>query len=428
MSESDWWCIGGAVGLAVVAWVLLAGESALAALSRPKLRETLAQQSRPHSRLADILDDKAPYINAATLLRGACQITTIMLVATVVFPQFDELWLRYLVTGGIVLFVWFVLWGVAAQTLGRQHAVAIATALAGPFTLIERVFGLIAGPLVIIGNALTPGRGYQDGPFSTEAELRDALDLAERNEVIEHGEREMIHSVFEFGDTLAREVMVPRTDVVYLERGKTLRQGISLALRSGFSRIPVIGDDLDDVLGVIYIKDLMRRVYDNARAEDEELLESLMRPAVFTPDSKPVDELLHEMQASRNHLVIVVEEFGGTAGLITIEDIVEEIVGEITDEFDAEPLLAEQLAAGVYRVSMRTPLDEVGDLFELELTDEDVETVGGLLAKELNMAPIPGCSAVWRGLELSADAGTGRRHQVETITIRQLPESDAADD
>jgi CBS domain containing-hemolysin-like protein len=259
------------------------------------------------------------------------------------------------------------------------------------------------------------------------AELRDAVDLAERNEVIEHDEREMIHSVFEFGDTLTREVMVPRTDIVYLERYKTLRQGLSLALRSGFSRIPVIGDDLDDILGVVYIKDLMRRVYDNAHAEGEELVESLMRPAVFTPDSKPVAELLHEMQASRNHLVIVVEEFGGTAGLITIEDIIEEIVGEITDEFDAEPVVAERLPDGAYRVSVRTPLDEVGDLFELELADDDVETVGGLLAKELNMVPIPGSTAVWRGLELVADAGTGRRHQVETLTVRRVPQTESGD-
>ncbi|MDR0435235.1 MAG: hemolysin family protein [Propionibacteriaceae bacterium] len=420
MSESDWWCVAIAAALTVLAWLLSAGESALAALSRPKLHEADDGHTIRASRLDDILDDKAPYINAATLLRGACQITTTMLVATVVFSHFDALWQRYLITGGIILFIWFILWGVAAQTLGRQHAVAVAKGLAGLFTLIEFVLGPLAGLLVIVGNALTPGRGYQDGPFSTEAELRDAVDLAERNEVIEHGEREMIHSVFAFGDTLAREVMVPRTDVVYLERDKTLRQGLSLALRSGFSRIPVIGDDLDDVLGVVYIKDLMRRVYDNPDAEGEEVVASLMRPAVFTPDSKPVDELLHEMQASRNHLVIVVEEFGGTAGLITIEDIVEEIVGEITDEFDAEPAVSEEIAPGIYRVPVRTPLDEVGDLFALELDDDDVETVGGLLAKELNVVPIPGSSTVWRGLEFTADAGTGRRHQVETITVRRL--------
>ena len=216
--------------------------------------------------------------------------------------------------------------------------------------------------------------GYADGPFSPEASK-----IAEASE----GEREMINSVFELGDTLVREVMVPRTDIVFLERDKTLRQGLSLALRSGFSRIPVIGENLDDVLGVLYLKDAMRRVYDNPDAEKRETVESMMRPASFVPDSKPVDDLMREMQMSRHHMVIVIDEFGGTAGLATIEDVVEEIVGEITDEYDAEPDLAEQIDESGWRVSARMPVDDMGDLFGLDLDDEEVDTVGGLLAKEL---------------------------------------------
>ena len=153
----------------------------------------------------------------------------------------------------------------------------------------------------------------------------------------------MIHSVFELGDTIVREVMVPRTDVVFVERHKTLRQALSLALRSGFSRIPVVGEGVDDVVGVVYLKDLIRRTHDYRDSESAELVESVMRPANFVPETKPVDELLREMQAQQTHIAIVVDEYGGTAGLVTIEDILEEIVGEITDEYDVERPLVEEL-------------------------------------------------------------------------------------
>jgi len=192
--------------------------------------------------------------------------------------------------------------------------------------------------LIAFGNALTPGRGFRDGPFTSEAELRDLVDLAEASKVIESDERQMIHSVFELGDTIVREVMVPRTDIVFVERAKTLRQAMSLALRSGFSRIPVVGENEDDVVGIVYLRDLAKRTYEYRESESTERVESLMRPAAFVPDSKPVDELLREMQAERNHVAIVVDEYGGTAGLVTIEDILEEIVGEITDEYDRELL------------------------------------------------------------------------------------------
>ncbi len=214
--------------------------------------------------------------------------------------------------------------------------------------------------------------------------------------------------------------MVPRTDVVYLNRDKTLRQGLSLALRSGFSRIPVIGEDLDDVVGVLYVKDLMRRVYDNPDADKRETVGSLMRPASFTPDSKPIDDLMREMQTSRHHMVIVIDEFG----VATIEDIVEEIVGEITDEYDAEPDMAEEVEPGVWRISARMPVDDMGDLFGLQLEDEDVETVGGLLAKELNMVPIFGSQIIWNGLEITAEKSTGRRHQIDTVLVRRAAVED----
>jgi CBS domain containing-hemolysin-like protein len=269
----------------------------------------------------------------------------------------------------------------------------------------------------MIGNAITPGRGFPEGPFATEAELRELVDLAEQSRVIESDESRMIHSVFELGDTLAREVMVPRTDIVFIERYKTLRQMISLALRSGFSRIPVVGDGLDDVVGIAYLKDVTKRVFDRHEAESTERIETVMRPCIFVPDSKPADELMREMQAKRTHVAIVVDEYGGTAGLVTIEDLLEEIVGEITDEYDVEPVEVERLADGAVRVSSRMPVDELAEIFDVEIEDEDVETVGGLMAKHLGKVPIPGAEVVCEGLHFQAESLAGRRNKVVTVVV-----------
>jgi CBS domain containing-hemolysin-like protein len=288
------------------------------------------------------------------------------------------------------------------------------------------VLGPLPRLLILIGNALTPGKGFEEGPFATEAELRELVDLAERSELIESGERQMIHSVFDLGDTIVREVMVPRTDMVYIEHYKTLRQAVSLALRSGFSRIPVIKDGLDDVIGVLYLKDVIKRVYDSPDSQTTERVESMMRKPSWCPDSKPVDQLLKEMQAKRVHLVIVVDEFGGTAGMVTIEDILEEIVGEITDEYDEENTDVSRLADGRYRVSSRLSIDDLGDLFGLELDDDDVETVGGLMAKLLNKVPIAGSVVSYGGLDLVAERATGRRNKIGSVIVSRTDDTDDA--
>ncbi|MGH3333206.1 MAG: hemolysin family protein, partial [Nocardioidaceae bacterium] len=268
--------------------------------------------------------------------------------------------------------------------------------------------------------AITPGRGFSEGPFASEAELRELVDLAEASSVIESGEREMIHSVFELGDTIVREVMVPRTDVVFIERNKTLRQAMSLALRSGFSRIPVVGENLDDIVGFAYLKDLTRRVFDRHEAEQTERVESVMRPVLYVPDSKPVDELLREMQAKRKHVAVVVDEYGGTAGLVTIEDVLEEIVGEITDEYDEARVDVEHLANGTTRVSSRYPVDDLEEICGIAIEDDDVDTVGGLMAKHLGRVPIPGSAIEAHGIRFEAEAPAGRRNRIGTVLITRL--------
>jgi CBS domain containing-hemolysin-like protein len=310
--------------------------------------------------------------------------------------------------------------GVAPRTLGRQHSQRIALLSAGPIIAFTKVLGPLPRMLIVLGNALTPGRGFSEGPFASEAELRELVDLAEASSVIESGERAMIHSVFELGDTIVREVMVPRTDVVFIERHKTLRQAMSLALRSGYSRIPVIGESLDDVVGFAYLKDITRRVFDRHEAEQTERVESVMRPVMYVPDSKPVDALLREMQAERKHVAVVVDEYGGTAGLVTIEDVLEEIVGEITDEYDVEHVDVERLSNGSTRVSSRYPVDDLESICGVAIEDDDVDTVGGLMAKHLGRVPIAGSVVEAHGLRFEAEAPSGRRNRIGTVLISRV--------
>lgn len=427
MTTRDWLFIALAVVSTVGASLLAAGETSLQRVTKSRAARMVDNGVRGAARVAEIAADPAPTINTAMLARTACEIGTAVLVSVVFFSTMGHTWEWILVPILILTLVSFIFWGVMPRTLGRQHSERTAVRAARPLTVLDTVLGWLTTGLIAVGNVVTPGRGYADGPFSSEAELREMVDMAEKAEVIEHDEREMIHSVFELGDTLVREVMVPRTDIVFITVGKSVHQAMSLALRSGFSRIPVIAGKVDDVRGVVYLKDLVKQVFDDPASAQTVLVDTIMRPAAFCPDSKPVDDLLREMQATRNHMVLVVDEFGGCAGLATIEDLVEEIVGEITDEYDAEPTLSEQLPDGSWRISARMSLDDLGDLFGKKLGDEDVETAGGLMAKLLNRVPIPGATVAWEGLQLRAEKATGRRHQIDTIVVSELAQQ-AEDD
>ncbi|HEY8456585.1 MAG TPA: hemolysin family protein [Actinopolymorphaceae bacterium] len=410
--------------LVFIAGVLAAAEAALSTFSKTRADELVAAGRRGAERVRRLVEDSARYLNTALLLRITCEILATILVAEVVIGLVRPAWAAVLIAAGVMIVVSYVVIGVAPRTLGRQRADRVAIVTSALLMALTKVLGPLPKLLIVVGNALTPGKGFREGPFATEAELRELVDLAEASRVIESGEREMIHSVFELGDTIVREVMVPRTDIVFIERHKTLRQLMSLALRSGFSRIPVVGENLDDIVGIAYLKDVTQRVYDNRKAESTERVEQVMRPPAFVPDSKPIDELLREMQQQRTHLAIVLDEYGGTAGLVTIEDILEEIVGEITDEYDVEPQAVERLAGGAVRVSSRLPIHELGELFDLELDDEDVDSVGGLMAKHLDKVPIPGATIVVDGLRLLAEGPVGRRNRIPTILVTRLDSSE----
>jgi CBS domain containing-hemolysin-like protein len=351
------------------------------------------------------------------LLRLACELTATTLVALVAVDSWGAGWTAALVTAGVMTVVSFVLVGVGPRTIGRQHAYSVALITAGVTRWLGRALGPLARLLIVIGNAVTPGQGYREGPFATQVELRELVDLAEERGVVEHGEREMIHSVFELGDTIVREVMVPRTEVVWIEGTKTVRQALALALRSGFSRIPVVGENADDVIGVVYLKDLVRRTLGD---QPDAAVVDVMRAAEFVPEFKPVDELLKEMQARRIHIAIVVDEYGGTAGLVTIEDILEEIVGEIADEHDQAAIEVETLEDGSTRVSSRYPVDDLDEIFGIRIHDDEVDSVGGLMAKHLGKVPIPGSVVEAHGLLFEAESSAGRRNRIGTVLIRPV--------
>jgi CBS domain containing-hemolysin-like protein len=408
--------------LVLLAGVFAGAEAAISAYSKVRANEQVELGNTRAVRLSELLNDAPRYLNTLLLVRLSCEITAIVLVTQALSNIFTVTWEHILITAVVMVVVSYVIIGVAPRTLGRQHSDRFAMLSAGPIMALTTVLGPIPKLLILIGNALTPGKGFAAGPFATESELRALVDLAEKSAVIESNERQMIHSVFELGDTIVREVMVPRTDMVYIERHKKLRQLTSLALRSGYSRIPVVGDSLDDILGVVYLKDVMRRVYDNAQSESTERVESVMRPCMYVPDSKPVDQLLREMQAARMHVAMVVDEYGGTAGLVTIEDILEEIVGEITDEYDEAPEAVQALSDGAFRLSSRYPIDELGELFGVPLDDDDVDTVGGLMAKLLGKVPIPGAQVEIEGLSLTAERPSGRRNQIGTVLVRRTDE------
>ncbi|MCX6458566.1 MAG: hemolysin family protein [Actinobacteria bacterium] len=411
----------------ILAAFFIAGRTAILKTSESRVEQLRREDIKGIEKLQKVISEKAKHVAVLQLVALALTSAGGVLLTFVFIESNIDLNSALVFAIIVVSLVGFIVLGVAPETLGKQKSDRISL-ITAPVTLaIKPIIWPIAKLLVAVGNALTPGKGFKEGPFATAEDLRDLVDQAEEADVIEDEERQMIHSVFELGDTVAREVMVPRTEMVWIEKGKTLRQAISLSLRSGYSRIPVIGEDSDDIVGVVYLKDISRRIFENAEAERTELVDNLMRAAYFVPDSKPADELLRDMQSARVHLAVVIDEYGGTAGLVTIEDILEEIVGEIADEYDTHAPEVNELGPNVYRVSSRIHLDDLAELINLNLSsdDEGVDTLSGYLAKQLERIPIPGTSIVIEGWEFVAERAAGRRNKIGTILIRKSESPDS---
>ena len=405
--------------LMVCAALCAAQDTALNTVSHARAVEIAHENELGSHKMLHVVERREAYTAVVVFLR-----TTFELVATILFATLflDTVGKAHgggtgpawaLVYAGIVSVVCsYVVAGVSARTLGLQKPYDVLRYTAVLLISIAWLFRPVSRALVWLGNAITPGKGFKEGPFSTDIELKEFVTLAQQRGVVEDDEREMIESVVELGDSNARSAMVPRTDMVWIESTKTAKQAIKLAVKSGFSRIPVIADTVDDVVGVVYLKDLVAHTYSATDGAESVQVAELMRPAWFIPDSKSLDDVLDEMRAKRNHIAILIDEYGGVAGLITIEDILEE------------------LGENQWRVSARLSIDDlaeaVGVEFDEELLDE-VDTVGGLLAYELGRVPLPGAHIHTDALDLIAEAGhdhRGRR-RVTTVLVEKIHSDDA---
>jgi CBS domain containing-hemolysin-like protein len=427
MTPPGWLLVAAAVLALLAGWCANA-EAALALVSATGVAE------RPEHKgpLPLVAGDLPRYMSVLLLLRVIVEVFAAVLVTAAFVRWFGDNWRAVLAALGVVIALRYALTGVRPQT-GRVGPRTERTAVrAAKFILpLTRALGPLPSLLVAMGNTMPPTRRARplvdhegtSGPVA-RSELRGLVDYLERRTGIEPGEREMVRSVFELGDTIVREVMVPRTDMVFIEAGKTVEQALSLALRSGFSRIPVVGENEDDVVGIAYLKDIVAWSHDHPGADATEKVTTAIRPASYVPDSKPVDELLRQMQAQRIHVAIVIDEYGGTAGLVTIEDILEEIVGEITDEYDNERPPVEWLSDGSARVTARLSVTELEELFGVVLGVDDVETVVGLLAHQLGRVPIAGSTATVHGLRLTAENPTARRNKIGRVLVERVGDAE----
>ena len=428
MTPPGWLLVAAAV-LALVAGWCASAEAALALVSATGVAE------RPEHRgpLSTAAADLPRYMSVLLLLRAIVEVFAAVLVTAAFVRWFGDDWRAVFASLGVVIALRYALTGVRPQTGWVGPRTERTAARAARFIVpLTRALGPLPRLLVALGNAMPPTRRTRplvdadrpSGPVA-RSELRGLVDYLERRTGIEPGEREMVRSVFELGDTIVREVMVPRTDMVFIEADKTVEQALSLALRSGFSRIPVVGENEDDVVGIAYLKDIVAWSHDHPGADATEKVTTAIRPASYVPDSKPVDELLRQMQAQRNHVAIVIDEYGGTAGLVTIEDILEEIVGEITDEYDNERPPVEWLSDGSARVTARLSVTELEELFGVALGVDDVETVAGLLAHQLGRVPIAGSTVTLRGLRLTAENPTARRNKIGTVLVERVGDTES---
>ncbi len=413
----------------LAAGVLSAIETALQRLSRAAA-EDLVEDGRRHADdlvalLAHRERTRMTLRGTRTLLQvvGAVAVT----LALVALPL--PWWAIALIAVAVVGVFQFAVVTVVPVRLATRTPEGVALLGAGLTRRLVRATH-VADPLI------RAVRSWMPQPSRTEAEarqemaddLREMVDQVGETEGFEEEDREMLRSVFELGHTLVREVMVPRTDMVSVDADTAAHEALSLFVRSGFSRIPVIGEDVDDMRGVLYFKDVVQRLETRGAEAAGLTAEQMMRPAEYTVEMKPADDLLRQMQSEHFHLAVVVDEYGGIAGLVTLEDLLEEVVGELTDEHDRNVVEPEEVAPGVWRVPARFPIDELGELLGLEVEDQDVDSVGGLLGKAIGKVPLPGSAGVLLGIRMVAEESRGRRRQVGTVLCSRMIDEGAAAD
>ena len=399
--------------------LLSAGESALLRFTRAAADDLVEEGRRGAARVRRLAEHRPRVLGALSVARVAVDMLAAVLITLAASGLVRAWWqvLALALLANIILLG--VVVGFSPRTYGRRNPAATLLALGGLLTWVD----VLAAPQRrLVSRTRRPESAPTDAETreAVNEDLREMIDEIGETDTIEDEDREMMRSVVELGQTLVREVMVPRTDMVTIDAHKPASAAMRLFIRSGYSRVPVIGEDADDVRGILYLKDVLRRLA--AHPEHEALaVAGFARDAEYVPETKPADDLLREMQTGRFHMALAVDEYGGTAGLVTMEDLLEEVVGELTDEHDPELPEVVEVAPGTYRVPARLALDELGELFDLEIDDDDVDTVGGLLTKAIGRVPLPGAAGDTQGVHLQAEEAAGRRRQVSTILASRTP-------
>ncbi|MDT0157397.1 hemolysin family protein [Microbacterium sp. ARD32] len=411
--------LAAAVLLVAFGGLMAAVDAAFSVTSSGDLEE-LASEGRSAAALQGIAADPDPHVNSVAFMRVLSETTAAVLVTVALDSLLPSIWWAMLAAAVLMTGITFVLVGASPRSFGRLHAAGILRAWAPTVRGVRVLLGPLAEALVRAGRRVTPGGGRSS--FASEEQLLSMVDEAASNDLIEADDRDLIHSVFDFTDQFVRAVMLPRTEMLTVDAAATTTQAMELFLRSGVSRMPVVDDDADDVVGVLYLKDLVQFAYRDESSWRGAPVRPIARPAVFVPESMRAESLLQQMKRDAVHVCMVIDEHGGISGLVTLEDLIEELVGEIADEYDRGPAEVVDLGGGRYRVNSRLPLEDVGGLFGLELEDEDVDSIGGLLGKALGQIPQPGATASVDGLVLTGGASRGRGRGLATVFVERAAE------
>jgi CBS domain containing-hemolysin-like protein len=399
--------------------LMAAIDAALGVTSRQDLAE-MGESGRNADPLRRIAADPDAHANAVAFMRVFAETGAAVLTTAAFMLLLDSIWWALLAAVVLMTGISFVGVGASPRAFGRRNAQGLLRGAAPIVRGIRILLGPLAHGLVALSSRVTPG-GARASSFETEEQLLSMLDEAAMQDLIEEDDRELIHSVFEFTDTYVRQVMIPRTDMVVVGVDATARETLALFLDKGVSRMPLMSEDGEEVEGILYLKDLVQFAFRNDRAWAHLPAARIARPAVFVPESMRAESLLQQMKRDAVHVCMVVDEYGGIAGLVTLEDLIEELVGEIADEYDPRSSEVVELEPGRYRVSARLGLDEVGDLFGLELEDEDVDSVGGVLGKVLGRVPQPGDTVEYEGLTLTGATSRGRGRGLATVFVERHP-------
>jgi CBS domain containing-hemolysin-like protein len=420
VTGTDWFQVVVIVVLICCVAVLAASEVAITRMNRVRAIRLAEEGKRGSTALLRVVENPAPHLNVVLLLTLLATIGGTTIATSLAVRHFERA--GEIVATAAMTILLFIFAEVTPKTFAIQQTDRVALRVAPLIAVLARALGPLATGLLRVANVIMPGKGLPEGPYITEQELRASAEVAQEEGQIEEDEVELIHSIFEFGDTIVREVMVPRPDVIAVEHDKAIRDVQALVLTHGYSRLPVFREDLDDVAGIVYAKDVLKALH---QGKHDAPLSELVRDAHFVPETKKVAELLREMQKEKFHIALVTDEYGSVSGLVTLEDLLEELVGEIEDEYDREEPVMAEVGEGVYRVSGKVSVDDVNELLDVELPDGEWDTVAGLVLDLFGRIPSEGETVSFQGLRFTAEEVRGRR--IATVLIERVPQPDPAE-